>query len=112
MQISLVDVNNIQNIDFKLHRENGSSDYLFVLFKSPSKILVCDEYVDADWGAFTIFDKHKIQSYYPCNNKEFIHDYMHFDLENDYEETLFLKFLRVNCSIFLCLIPFQAYYWK
>lgn len=91
MKIILTDVNNIQDKSFTLHRENGSNDYLFVLFKSPAKVLVCDKYVDADFGSFIIFDKNKIQSYHPCNNSKFVHDFMHFDSENNYEESLISK---------------------
>lgn len=91
MKITLADVNNIQDKSFSLHRENGSSDYLFVLFKSPAKVLICDEYIDANFGSFIIFDKNKIQSYHPYNNTEFVHDFMHFDSENNYEKSLISK---------------------
>ncbi len=88
MRIIAVDVDNEQDADFKLHRPNGRSDYLFVLFKSPSKVMVNGEYVKADKGSFMIFDKHKIQSYL-ADGTEFLHDYMHFDLEGDIEQLIF-----------------------
>jgi len=91
MKISVADINNVQKSNFKLHRENGRNDYLFVLFKSPAKVMIEDSYVNADLGSFIIFDKHKIQSYYPANTESFIHDYMHFDLDNDNEKYLLSK---------------------
>ncbi len=91
MKISFAEINNIQNKSFKHLRQNGSKDHLFVLFKSPAKVLINDKYVDADWGSYIIFDKHKIQNYFPSNNGEFVHDFMHFDLENDCEKSIFEK---------------------
>ena len=88
MKIIAVDVDNEQDADFKLHRPNGRSDYLFVLFKSPSKVMVNGEYVKADKGSFMFFDKHKMQSYL-ADGTEFLHDYMHFDLEGDIEQLIF-----------------------
>lgn len=89
MQITLLDVDNRQPQNFKLHRENGRGDYLFVLFKSPARVMVGDQYVDVDRGYCIFFDKYKIQSYHPRPSLEFVHDFMHFDLENDYEKFLF-----------------------
>ncbi len=91
MKISFAETNNVQSKSFKHLRQNGSKDYLFVLFKSPAKVLIENKYVDTDWGSYIIFDKYKIQSYYPSNNGEFVHDFMHFDLENDCERLAFEK---------------------
>lgn len=91
MKISFAETDNVQSKSFKHLRQNGSKDYLFVLFKSPAKLLVDGNYVDTDWGSYIIFDKHKIQSYYPNNNSEFVHDFMHFDLESDDEKFVFSK---------------------
>lgn len=88
MKISMADTNNLQRKDFKLHREFGSGDYLFVLFKSPSKVLVDGKYIDVNTGNCIFFSKHKIQSYFPVEDTEFLHDFMHFDLENDFETML------------------------
>ena len=89
MRITVADVDNVQDKNFKLHRQSGREDYLFVLFKSPAKVMVDGEYIRADYGSFIIFDKHKIQSYFPCDNQQFIHDFIHFDLENHSEEHIF-----------------------
>lgn len=88
MRIIACDVENKQNSDFNLHRPNGRSDYLFVLFKSSSKVMVNGEYVSADQGSFIIFDKYKIQSYFAAG-QEFLHDFIHFDTESDYEKLIF-----------------------
>lgn len=100
MKISFAETNNVQSKSFKHLRQNGSKDYLFVLFKSPSKVLIGDKYVRADWGSYIIFDKHTIQSYYPCNNGEFVHDFMHFDLENDYEKSILEKIPKNKLLLF------------
>lgn len=89
MHITVSDVDNIQDKTFKLHRPNGREDYLFVLFKSPSMVLIDGEYIRADRGWFVIFDKRKIQSYFACDDKFFLHDFIHFDLESDYEKLIF-----------------------
>jgi len=89
MIITDLDVNNIQSDTFRLHRECGRSDYLFVLFKSPAKVMADNIYADADEHNCIFFDKYQIQSYFPCASHRFVHDYIHFDLESDYEKMLF-----------------------
>lgn len=89
MIITDSEVNNIQPVTFRLHRQHGREDYLFVLFKSPAKVMVNDVYEDVDKDICIFFDKYQIQSYFPCAPHEFLHDYMHFDLESDYEKMLF-----------------------
>ncbi len=92
MRITACDVNNVQSADLKLHRPNGRSDYLFVMFKSPAKVMVNGEYVSVGNGEIILFDKHKIQSYY-ADGVEFLHDYMHFDFEDDFEQLIFSTIL-------------------
>lgn len=87
MRLIALDVDNKQDSDFKLHRPNGRADYLFVLFKSPSRVMVDGEYISADLGSFIIFDKHKIQSYY-ADGEAFLHDFVHFDTESDFEKLI------------------------
>ncbi len=89
MIITAIDIDNKQPSDFKLHREHGRSDYLFVLFKSPTYVFIKNKYVLTATGDCIFFDKHKIQSYFPLENHEFLHDYMHFDLDNEHEKTFF-----------------------
>ena len=45
MLITIADVDNLQDCDFKLHREHGREDYLFVLYKSPTMVFVNGEYI-------------------------------------------------------------------
>ena len=89
MLITIADVDNLQASDFKLHRENGRDDYLFVLYKSPTMVYVKGEYITVFKNQGIMFDKHKIQSYYPAPQNELLHDYLHFDLESDFERMLF-----------------------
>jgi len=89
MKISYIDVNNWQSNSFKLHRENGMDDYLFVLFKTPAYVYSDGSYVKVDMGKCIFFDKHKIQSYYPESGLDFIHDFIHIYPENNIEEMLF-----------------------
>ena len=88
MLVTVADVNNIQKENFKLHRPGGRGDYLFVLFKSPSFVMVNGSYVMADAGDGILFDKYKIQSYYPESGQKFLHDYIHFNTESKAEEML------------------------
>lgn len=92
MIIDQLGVNNFQNEDFQIHREDGMPDYLFVLFKSPAEVFAEGKYEDVDAGVCICFDKYKIQSYHPKPGISFLHDYLHFDLESDYERMLFSDF--------------------
>ena len=89
MVINALEINDVQPKDFHLHREHGWTDYLFVLFKSPSKVFVEDRFVSVDRGDAIFFDKNHIQSYYPLPPHWFLHDFMHFDLENEQEQYVF-----------------------
>ncbi len=88
MKINLLDIDNIQKNSFNLHRPNGTQDYLFVQFKSPARVCAGGEYKDAGIGTAIIFDKGCLQSYHARENSAFVHDFMHFFPETDYEEAL------------------------
>lgn len=88
MVVTVADADNIQGENFKLHRPNGRGDYLFVLFKSPAFVMVNDAYIKVDTGDCILFDKYRIQSYFPENGRTFCHDYIHFNTENKAEELL------------------------
>lgn len=85
----MAETGNKQAPDFRLHRENGSSDYLFVHFRSPAMLWAGDEYVPVDKGVCVLFDRGKKQSYYGCGQTEFFHDYIHFESTDELEELLF-----------------------
>jgi len=89
MRISLLDIDNIQSSDFELYREYGMPEYLFVLFKSPAKVLVDGKHETVDKGACIFFDRNSVQHYFPLSGHAFVHDFMHFDIENDLEKLLF-----------------------
>lgn len=88
MVITMADVDNIQDKSFKLHRPDGREDYLFVLFKTPSYVMVNGIYERMVNGNCIIFDKYKIQSYFPEIGQEFCHDFIHFNTESKAEEIL------------------------
>ena len=79
---------NKQRETFRLHRENGRSDYLFVYFRSPARVWVKGTYVDVEDGDCILFGRHEKQSYHPRLGLCFLHDYLHFDTETMEEETL------------------------
>ena len=89
MKVLSVQTNSIQDKDFKLHKPEGREHFLFVLFKTPTMLLTDNEYkpIKPETGIF--FDKHKIQSYYPCNSQTFNHDFLFFDLEDEKETISF-----------------------
>jgi len=54
-----IELNCGKNFHFLL--ENGSADYLFVLFKSYCTVNTLSGYTEVKPGDFTLFDKDKIQ---------------------------------------------------
>lgn len=88
MIIAMVGVDTCRDETFKIHRPNGREDYLFVLFKSPSFVMVNGAYAKVDEGDCIIFDKHNIQSYFPESGRKFRHDFIHFNTESKAEEML------------------------
>ena len=102
MKIKYLGAKNQQSYNFKLNRDNGTDDYLFVLFKSPAMLWVENEYISVDNGACVLFDKRARQSYFSDKNIDFLHDFMHFDTETDAERML-LESLPKNHPIYLLL---------
>lgn len=85
MRIVSVDADNRQDPEFRLYRENGSGDYLFVLFKSPAKLLVQGGFVPVDKGVCVLFERNCTQCYYGAGDGSFLHDFMHFEPESELE---------------------------
>jgi AraC family transcriptional regulator of arabinose operon len=102
MIVSFMAVDSFHSKDFKLNREHGTNDYLFVNFKSPALLWVENRYVSVDNGSCVLFDKHAKQSYFPNGEIEFLHDFIHFDVESDPERIL-LESLPKNSPINLLL---------
>jgi len=91
MIIKSVKVNAIAEKDFSIHLENGRSDYLYVLFKTKTMLYADGNYVLVEPGTGIFYDKNIIQSYYGCDGTEFNHDFLLFDIENEFENHLFLN---------------------
>lgn len=88
MTIGDADIFNKQPETFRLYRENGRSDYLFVHFRSPATVWVEGGYADVEAGDCILFGRHEKQSYHPRKGLCFLHDYLHFDTETMEEEVL------------------------
>jgi len=89
MIVNSVDVDNNMSHNFSIHLENGRKQYLFVLFKSPAMLFSNGEYIPVGYGVGVFFDKNAIQSYYGVGDVEFVHDFLLFDIETEYERTVF-----------------------
>ncbi len=89
MKIFYTDINNLQSPNFNLDRPNGTDNYLFVLFKSDSYVYVDGEYVRVGTGNAIVFDKNSKHEYFPSDNENFLHDFMHFDFETEMERNIF-----------------------
>ena len=74
--------------DFVWNFPSGRNDYLFVLFKSPSMLVLEGERIPVDLGDAVLFDKFTPQHYYPIEGK-FVHDFLHFDYESEAEKKEF-----------------------
>lgn len=88
MKILEIGINNKQNSNFKIHRSSGKSDYLFLLFKSPGYVLENNTYKKVNIGKCILFTQDCLQSYY-ADNCDFLQDYIHIDLESEYEQSFF-----------------------
>jgi len=88
LKINRLGVDNTQKSDFCHCREGGSGDYLFVLFKSPAVVMVNGKFEPVNYGDCILFGRSDLQHYKPTEG-EFVHDYIHFEFENQYEESVF-----------------------
>ena len=59
-----------------------------MLFKSAARVLSDGKFTNVGYGDAILFDKNKIQHYYPINGEEFLHDFLHFETENGYEDAI------------------------
>lgn len=83
--------------DFHLCRPNGSGDYLFVMFKTISTVLIGSERIAADPDYFILYEKGKQQDYCACGNT-FSHDFVQFDFD-DQSELLLIEGVPMNTLI-------------
>ncbi len=101
MIVNSVDVDNNMSYNFSIHLENGRKQYLFVLFKSPAMLFSDGEYISVGYGVGVFFDKNAIQSYYGVGDVEFVHDFLLFDIETEYERTVFSS-IRLGAPFDIC----------
>lgn len=60
--------------------ENGTNDYLLVLFRCPCTVYTDAEYQSIQPMQWGLFDKSRRQEYY-CGDCEFVHDFIRFEPE-------------------------------
>lgn len=87
MKINDVKTNYNCGKNFRFCIENGTNDYLIVLFKSPCTVFTSYGYQDVLPLSLGVFSKELRQEYY-CSDSEFIHDYIRFEPETDSEKLL------------------------
>lgn len=99
MKINDVKTNCNCGKNFRFCIENGTDDFLIVLFKSPCTVFTSYGYQDVFPLSLGVFNKTLRQEYY-CSDSEFIHDYIRFEPETD-AEYLLLEEIELH-SIFSC----------
>ena len=79
----------VERKDFSVHFPNGRRYYLYVHFRSKTMLYVDGKYIPVQAGTGIFYDRNQFQSYYGCDEAEFNHDYVFFDLNNEIEKNLF-----------------------
>ena len=84
--------------NFRLSREHGNDDYLFLHFKTPTIFTLKGETTYIQPGTCIILSPKTPHSFYP-DNCELIHDWMHFmpDCEKDFSD------LKIDINSFFVL---------
>ncbi len=75
--------------NFRVHFPKGRGFYLYILFRSKTMLYVEGKYVPVQAGTGIFYDKNQFQSYYGCDETEFNHDYIAFDLISESEKSIF-----------------------
>lgn len=75
--------------NFSVHFPKGRGYYLYILFRSKTMLYVDGEYIPVQAGTGILYDKNQFQSYYGCDETEFNHDYVFFDVNNEIEKNVF-----------------------
>ncbi len=81
--------NSVECKDFGVHFPKGRGYYLYVLFHSKTMLFGDGEYIPVQAGTGILYDKNQLQSYYGCDETEFNHSYVFFDLNNEIEKNIF-----------------------
>lgn len=97
MEIRFVGVDYRCDEDFHICRPNGSGNYLFVMFKTPSIVLINNETVMAEPDMFILYEKGESQDYRAYGNT-FEHDFIEFELDEQ-SELLLIDSIPLNILI-------------
>lgn len=96
-KLNYCNYNRTNNDDDKIHRPDGSGDFLFLLFETPMKIRLGDNVVLTKENAFLLFPKGAPQEYQAI--KHFKNSFLHFDADS---ENFITKYqLPVNEIVYL-----------
>lgn len=87
MRVNAVRTNCNCGKQFHFCIENGTDDYLLVLFRCPCTVYTDAGYQDTQPMHWGIFDKAQRQEYY-CGDCEFLHDYIRFEPETPADAAL------------------------
>lgn len=74
--------------NFRVHFPEGRESYLYILFRTKTMLYVEDKYIPVQAGTGILYDKNQRQSYYGCDETEFNHDYISFDLSSESEKSI------------------------
>ena len=91
MKVIRMNVNMVLPENFVWSFPQGRNDHLFVIFKSPAIITLNGKDIPVNSGDTVLFDKFDPQKYYPTEGC-FVHDFIHFDFDNEYEKTEFADY--------------------
>lgn len=90
MKVNSIQINHNCGKNFHFCLDWASEDYLFVIFKSRCTVYTPDGYVETPAGSFALFDKNLKQEYF-CSQEEFVHDYIRFMPEGNFNEPILYK---------------------
>lgn len=75
--------------NFRVHFPNGRGFYLYILFRSKTMLYVDGEYIPVEAGTGIFYDRSQCQSYFGCDETEFYHDYVAFELTSEQTKSVF-----------------------
>lgn len=106
MHIYYIGHNHTHDMDFKIHRPNGSGDYLVLLIKSSATFKLNGQLLHTDPNTFFLYHKDTPQ-YYEAYKEPFSNDWFHFQLDQD--EILYFKQLNIPFEQPLILTDFPFF---
>jgi len=106
MILNMIGVNYIHPKNFSINRPDGSGDYLLLVLKSDSYIVLDYKKINVPKNSVIIFNKNTPQ-FYGASSEEFVNDWIHFnisDKEKKQIEDIGIEFDTVytylNCELF------------